>query len=83
MPTRPVLFTRPERRFTYLQAVGVPFHEGLVIPFAIGGKPIATIWIVTHDPGRHFDGEDVRAMQLLATFASRAYDAATSDWSIA
>lgn len=72
----PVLFAYPERRFTYLGVAGLPLAEGLVLPFSIGGRAIATIWIITHDETRQFDREDVRVMQQLAGFASIAYDAA-------
>jgi len=69
----PVLFAYPERRFTYFAAAGVPFVEGLVLPFHVGGVTAGTIWIVSHDTSRRFDLEDVRIMTRLARFAGDAY----------
>lgn len=71
----PVLFTHPERRFTYLQAAGVPLIEGLVLPFHVGGRQAGTIWILSHDDSRGFDMEDVRIMTRLARFTGAAYSA--------
>jgi signal transduction histidine kinase len=69
----PVLFARPDLHFTYFLASGVPFMEGLIIPFRVGGRSAGTIWIITHDDQRHFDGEDVRVMTSLAAFTGAAY----------
>jgi hypothetical protein len=69
----PVLFSHPERRFTYFRAAGVPFVEGLVLPFSVAGRAVGTLWIVTHDESRRFDREDVRVMTQLAAFAGMAY----------
>jgi hypothetical protein len=69
----PVHFSFPERRFTYFFETGVPFVEGLVLPFYVDGLAAGTIWIVTHDASRRFDLEDVRIMTRLATFAGAAY----------
>jgi len=71
----PVLFSFPERRFTYFQSAGVPFVEGLVIPFAVAGRPIGTVWILTHTTEHAFDREDVRVMTELGRFAGMAYGA--------
>jgi hypothetical protein len=70
----PVLFDRPDRLFTYFQASGAPFVEGLVLPFSVDGRVTGTIWVVTHEEGRRFDREDVRVMSRLAEFASLVYD---------
>jgi hypothetical protein len=69
----PVLFSHPERRFTYFASAGVPFVEGLVIPFYVDSSPAGTIWIVSHDRNRCFDMEDVRIMSRLADFTGAAY----------
>ena len=70
---KPVHFAHPERRFTYFKAAGVPFVEGLVLPFHVDRSPAGTIWILTHDRSRRFDMEDVRIMTRLATFTGAAY----------
>jgi signal transduction histidine kinase len=68
----PVLFSHPERYFTYLQAFNTPFVETLVLPLMAEAQPLGAIWIVSHDKGRRFDGEDVRLMSGLADFAAAA-----------
>ncbi|MEO5903549.1 MAG: GAF domain-containing sensor histidine kinase, partial [Gemmatimonadaceae bacterium] len=77
---RPVLFSRPDLRFTYFQATGVPFIEGLVIPFFVaeGGKALGTIWIVSHESDCRFDAEDARIMTSLAGFTGAAYQSIIS-----
>ena len=70
---RPVLFARPDLRFTYFLSTGVPFVEGLVLPFQVDGEPAGTIWIVTHDDSRRLDAEDVRVMTSLAEFTGAVY----------
>jgi hypothetical protein len=69
----PTLFAHPERRFTYFQAVGVPFVEALVLPFYVDRRLAGTIWIIVHDTSRRFDLEDVRIMSRLAAFTGAAY----------
>src|SRR5678810_1197281 len=49
------------------------FVEVLLIPFAVEGRPIGTVWIVSHTEGRTFDREDERIMQVLAQFAAVAW----------
>ena len=69
---KPMLYSYPERHFTYLQALGVPIVEGLVIPMFAYGPEGATIWIASHDQTRRFDAEDVRIMTVLGAFATRS-----------
>jgi len=71
---RPVLFRRPDTCFTYLGAAGVPFMEGLVLPFRIGGTLAGTIWVVSHEEARPLDAEDVRVMTSLADFTGTVYE---------
>ena len=65
----PQLFCRPARCFTYFADLSPAIEEGLVVPFAIHGRIIATMWIVTHDPSWHFDSEHARVVSRLAAFA--------------
>ena len=39
----PLLFSHPERHFTYLAGVTPFIDEGLLIPFYLGGEGVATI----------------------------------------
>ena len=64
----PVLYDRPSRYFRYLGKVTPAINEGLVIPVFAQAEPLATIWVVAHDPARHFDMEDVRILESLAGF---------------
>jgi PAS domain-containing protein len=45
----------------------------LLIPFHVKGEAVGTIWVVSHDPSRRFDAEDLRVMTNLGTFAAAAY----------
>ncbi|WP_367871782.1 GAF domain-containing protein [Luteolibacter sp. Populi] len=68
-----VLFSHPERHFTYLEPITPPLEEVLLVPFHVDGKAVGTIWAVIHEPGRQFDAEDQRLMQNLSELASSAY----------
>jgi hypothetical protein len=77
----PVLFARPELKYTYFQAAGLEFTEGLVVPFTSSFHPVplGTIWVISHPPVRHrFDAEDVRLMKSLGSFAASAYSLAAA-----
>ena len=68
----PQLFSYPGRYFTYFQDASPEIVEGLVIPLSWNGEALGTIWIVSHDEARRFDGEDVRVMESLASFTAAA-----------
>ena len=69
----PLLFSHPERLFTYLAEVKPYIEEALLFPFHVDGQAVGTIWIVNHDSGRQFDAEDMRLLGGLADFAAAAY----------
>lgn len=69
----PLLFTRPERHFSYLAGVSPHIQEGLLVPFHVAGKAVGTIWVVVHDGSRQFDSEDERVLISLSKFTSAAY----------
>lgn len=71
----PMLFTHWERRYPYLAEATPLAEEGLLVPFEVDGKPVGTIWAITHDDRRPFDAEDLRQLQSLSRFASAAYRA--------
>ena len=62
----------PDRCFPALRS-DPRFVEALLIPFQHHGRPVGTVWIVTHRFDRKFDGEDERLMRTLAAFASAAW----------
>ncbi len=68
----PLLYSYPERYFTYLQQFKPTIVECLVVPLLIANQPVGTIWIVSHDEHRQFDGEDLRLMTSLANFTAAA-----------
>ncbi|MEH2300516.1 MAG: ATP-binding protein [Nostoc sp.] len=68
----PLLYSYPERYFTYLQEFKPTIVECLVVPLLIADQSLGTIWIVSHDEHRHFDGEDLRLMKSLANFTAAA-----------
>ena len=71
----PLVFSHPQRLFTYLEDVKPYLEEGLLVPFYADGQAVGTIWIVIHDKTRRFDAEDMRIMTGLADFAAAAYQA--------
>lgn len=74
----PLLFTHPERLYTYFQPVTPPVEECLLVPFYVEGKAVGTLWAVAHDDRRKFDAEDRRQLVSLSRFASAAYQAVAS-----
>ena len=69
----PLLFSHPERYFTYLAGVTPFIDEGLLIPFHLDGEGVATIWVLAHDESCRFDMEDLRLMTNLGNLAALAY----------
>ena len=43
------------------------------MPFYVGGKPLGTVWVVSHQTNKFFDAEDLRIMTNLSKFAAAAY----------
>ena len=67
-----LLFESPERFFPAAKAEPL-IHEGLLVPFHSGGRPVGTVWVNAHRPERRFDMEDARLLEALARFASAGY----------
>ena len=68
-----LLFSRPERRYTYLVPITPPVEEVLLVPFYVEGEAKGTIWAVSHDVNRKFDAEDQRVMTSLSKFTASAF----------
>ena len=47
--------------------------EALLIPFHYQGRPVGTVWIVTHRLDRKFDRENERLVRTLAAFVSAGW----------
>lgn len=73
----PLMFRHPELRYTYFLPVTPPVEECILVPFYVEGKAVGTIWAIAHDDRRKFDGEDMRQLVSLGSFASTAYQAVT------
>ena len=69
----PQLFVRPERHFTYLEAIHPRIEEGLLVPFYVRGAAVGTIWAIRHSREHPFDREDLRLLQTLSELAASAY----------
>ena len=68
-----LMFSHPERDFSYFAPVTPLIEEALLIPFYLEGKAVGTVWVIAHDHSRRFDAEDLRVMTNLGTFAAAAY----------
>ena len=62
----------PDRHFPALRAEP-RFVEALLIPFQVRGRPVGTVWIVSHTEGKKFDREDERVVRTLAQFAAAGW----------
>lgn len=62
----------PDRCFPALLAEP-RFVEALLFPFHAHGKPVGTVWIVSHRPERRFEREDARIVKLLTQYTSSAW----------
>ena len=72
-----LLFSHPERHFSYLSAASPSIEECLLAPFYINGEAVGTVWVIAHDAERQFDAEDARALESLSKFTSAAYKTLT------
>jgi len=72
------LMSNIDRHFTYFAAVRPLILEALLVPFAIDGQTVGTIWVVMHDPEAHFDAEDGRLLSNLGEFTAAAYQVKSS-----
>jgi PAS domain S-box-containing protein len=68
-----LLFDGPARHFASLRFGGPAIHECLLVPWTVDDQPIGTVWIIAHDPDRHFDAEDARLLAELSSFAAAAH----------
>lgn len=69
----PLLMAHPERYFDYPNTDLPPLAETLLVPFAVDGTTVGTVWVVAHDGSHHFDREDVRLLTSLSEFAAVAF----------
>ena len=69
---RTLLMADPARYYPYIDDLGAPIAEVLLVPFYRGGVAVGTVWLVSHTGERRFDGEDARMTASLARFAGAA-----------
>lgn len=67
----PQLFSHPARCFEYFRDSPREIVEGLVVPVYVGGKPLGTLWVASHNEHK-FDKEDVQALQQIADSCAKA-----------
>lgn len=67
------LMSRPERAYPVAIGLEPSVREVLLAPFMDHGRPMGTLWVVTHDGSHEFDSEDRRMLESLADFASIAW----------
>ena len=72
------LMSHLDRHFRYLADVSPRIVEALLVPFHLGGQPVGTIWVISHDETRQFDAEDARVLKMLGEFAAAAYQIVSS-----
>ena len=68
-----LLFSRPERDFSYLAPITPAIDEALLMPFYINGKAVGTIWVIAHNENCRFEAENLRVMTSLSAFTAAAY----------
>ncbi len=75
----PILFSHPERYYTYFQVADSPLSaepnsvgivEALILPLIADGQALGAIWIAFYNQRRQFNPEDVRLMTNLADFTA-------------
>lgn len=69
-----LLMVDPERYFTPLSALPPRVEEALLIPFAVRGVTVGTVWVVAHEHARKFDATDHGILDRLSKFAAAAYE---------
>ena len=67
-----VLMREPARVYADIVALHAPIQEALLAPFHVDGIPVGTVWLLSHDPKRQFDSEDLRTIERLAEMAAIA-----------
>ncbi len=72
---RTQLFAHPEQYFQDIGPAEPRIEEVLLVPFRLHGKVVGTVWALSHDAARRFDGEDERLLTSVAAFASAAWQA--------
>lgn len=68
-----LLLKHPERHYPIPPSISPPIDEALLVPFSHGEHIVGTVWALTHDASKHFDREDLRALESIAHFAAAAY----------
>jgi PAS domain S-box-containing protein len=67
------LFRQPQRHYSYLASIVPAVEEALLAPLYVEGTAVGTLWLVSHDPRRRFDAEDVRLITSLGKCAAGAH----------
>lgn len=71
----PQLMREPLRYYGSEAELGIEIQEVLLVPFHSQGKPVGTLWAVSHTREGVFHAEDARVLSSLSFFATAALDA--------
>lgn len=66
------LFSYPSRLYSYLDEMPVPIVEALVVPFFAAGKPLGSIWALSHDE-RQFNAGQAYVLEQVGAFCGAAF----------
>lgn len=72
-----MLFQHPERAFPDAK-IDPLIDEILLVPFAVSGDAVGTVWANAHSGHRKFNREDARLLARLSRFASAAHQMAAA-----
>jgi len=67
-----ILMREPARVYSDINQLHAPIQEALLTPFHLNGRPVGTVWLLSHDSQRQFDSEDLRTIEVLAELAAIA-----------
>ena len=70
---QPQLFRLPEHHFRGMKgSLHPPLYEVLLVPWSVPATSEGTLAVATFDPNHHFDSEDARLLQGLASYVASA-----------
>jgi PAS domain S-box-containing protein len=73
-----LLLADPARCFEELEGMQPRVVENLLVPFHVAGKPMGTVWAISHSKRCRFEAEDARLLASLSRFAGAAWQMITS-----
>lgn len=65
-----MLMQQPVRCYPAIASLHVPIQEALLVPFHVGGRPVGTVWVISHTDDRRFNAQDLAVVQALSSVAA-------------